>query len=272
MKDSRINRRNFCTIAGGAVASLALSTACRRSWSNLPNDGRLTARPKSGTGVPPVNHAQDPRATPLGSSTVGRQTYLGLDRDRDAILQLPKSATNSPLPLLLFLHGATQSAEDMFWYLDAAPDETGVAILAPNSRETTWDAITGSFGPDVEFLNRALERVFATVAIDPARIAVGGFSDGATYAISLGLINGDLFKRVVGCSPGFVIDGAAQGKPRFFISHGTQDRILPIDRCGRRVAADLKARGYEVTFREFDGGHEIPGEVVREGLRWAAGT
>jgi hypothetical protein len=41
----------------------------------------------------------------------------------------------------------------MFWYLDSAPDETGVAILAPNSRDTTWDAITGSFGPDVDFLN-----------------------------------------------------------------------------------------------------------------------
>lgn len=263
MEDSRINRRDFCTIAGGAVASLALSTACRRSWSTLPNDGRLTARPHAG-GNP------SGKPSPLGSSTVGRQTYLGLDRDRDAILQLPKSATNSPLPLLLFLHGATQSAEDMFWYLDSAPDETGVAILAPNSRDTTWDAITGSYGPDVDFLNRALERTFETVSIDPARIAIGGFSDGATYAISLGLINGDLFKHVAAFSPGFVIDGAAQGKPSFFISHGTRDHILPIDRCGRRIAADLKARGYQVTFREFDGDHEIPPDVMREGLRWVA--
>lgn len=270
MKDTRINRRNFCTIAVGAVASLALSTACRRSSANLPNDGRLTARPKSSTGVPPVNQAQDARATPLGSSTVGRQTYLGLDRDRDAILQLPKSTTNTPLPLLLFLHGATQSADDMFWYLDSAPDEAGVAILAPNARDTTWDAITDSFGPDVDFINRALQRVFDTVAIDTARIAIGGFSDGATYAISLGLRNGDLFNRVAAFSPGFVIDGATQGKPGFFISHGTRDHILPIDRCGRQVAADLKTRGYEVTFREFAGDHEIPGDVMREGLRWVA--
>jgi phospholipase/carboxylesterase len=255
-----INRRNFFTIAGGAVASLVLSTACRRIWANLPNDGRLTARP----------HAPSGKPYPLGSSTVGRQTYLGLNRDRDAILQLPKSATNSPLPLLLFLHGATQSAEDMFWYLDSAPDEAGVAILAPNSRETTWDAITDSFGPDVDFINRALERVFDTVAIDASRIAVGGFSDGATYAISLGLINGNLFKRVAAFSPGLVIEGAAKGKPTFFISHGTRDHILPIDRCGRRIAADLKARGYEVAFREFDGNHEIPGDVMREGVRWVA--
>jgi predicted esterase len=263
MKDALINRRNFCTIAGGAVASLALSTACRRNSANLPSDGRLNARLR-----PSGNPSTNP--SPLGSSTVGRQTYLGLDRDRDAILQLPKSTNNAPLPLLLFLHGATQSADDMFWYLDSAPDETGVAILAPNARDTTWDAITDSFGPDVDFINRAVQRVFDTVAIDAARIAIGGFSDGATYAISLGLRNGDLFKRVAAFSPGFVIDGPAQGKPRFFVSHGTQDRMLPIDRCGRRVTADLKTRGYEVTFREFDGGHGIPGDVMREGLRWVA--
>jgi predicted esterase len=263
--DQSPNRRSFCALAGGAVASLALATACRRSWANLPSDGRFKARPRSNTGDPA---AVTP--SPLGSSSVGRQIYFGLDRDRDAILQLPKSATNAPLPLLLFLHGATQSAEDMFWYLDSAPDEAGVAILAPNARDTTWDVITDSFGPDVEFVNRALQRVFDTVAIDPARIAFGGFSDGATYAIALGLINGDLFKRILGCSPGFVIDGPTTGKPSFFISHGTRDNILPIDSCGRRVAVDLKARGYEVTFREFDGRHEIPRDVMLEGLRWVA--
>jgi phospholipase/carboxylesterase len=269
-----LNRRGFCTLATGAVTSLALGAACRRSWANLPSDGRIKARPKSGTGVPPVDHAQDARATPspLGSSSVGRQIYLGLDRDRDAILQLPKSTNNRPLPLLMFLHGATQNADDMFWYLDSAPDEAGVAILAPNSRDTTWDAITDSFGPDVQFLNSALERVFDAVEIDPARIAIGGFSDGATYAIALGLINGDLFKHVLGCSPGFVVDGPTTGKPSFFISHGTRDNILPIDRCGRRIAADLKTRGYEVTFREFDGRHEIPKDVMLEALRWVAGA
>jgi len=252
-------------IAGGAAASLALNTACRRSWSTFATDGRVKARPHApgGWSLKPF---------PLGSSTVGRQTYLGLDRDRDAILQLPKSATSAPLPLLLFLHGATQSAEDMFEYLGSAADETGIAILAPNARDTTCDAITGSFGSDVDFINRALERVFDSVVIDPARVAIGGFSDGASYAISLGLINGDFFKRVAAFSSGFVIDGAAQGKPSFFISHGTRDQILPIDKCGRRVAADLKGRGYDVTFREFDGRHEIPGDVMREGLRWVAST
>lgn len=187
----------------------------------------------------------------------------------DAILQLPKSENREGLlPLLVMLHGATQNAEDMFWYLGSAHEEAGVAVLAPNSRDTTWDAIRGSFGEDVDYLNRVLEATFKLAAIDPARVAVGGFSDGASYAISLGLINGDLFRSVVAFSPGFVIDGTPHSKPRIFISHGTNDHILPIDRCGRRIASSLNDLGYDVTFREFDGDHEIPPEIAREGLRF----
>ncbi|HKY42171.1 MAG TPA: hypothetical protein VJM50_03700 [Pyrinomonadaceae bacterium] len=239
-------------IAASSAASLAFGSACTRFGESLvSNDGKLTARPHQG----------------VKTTTTG-EIMLGLDRERDAILRLPQPAPERSLPLFVMLHGATQSAEDMFWYLGDAPQEIGVAVLAPNSRDTTWDAIRGGFGTDVEFLNRALERVFETVAIDPAHISVGGFSDGASYGISLGLINGDLFSSVVAFSPGFVIDGTPHSKPRVFISHGTNDGILPIDRCGRRIASGLKARGYDVTFREFDGDHEIPGDIVREGLRF----
>jgi phospholipase/carboxylesterase len=218
--------------------------------------GRLTARPRAG----------------VKTSSTG-QINLGLDRERDAILRVPQTVGQSPLPLFVMLHGATQSAEDMFWYLGLTSDEAGVAVLAPNSRDTTWDAIGGGgfgggFGVDVSFLDRALTRVFETTEIDPARISIGGFSDGASYGISLGLINGDLFHSVVAFSPGFVISGAEQGRPRIFISHGTHDHILPINSCGRRIATTLKGRGYDVTFREFDGDHEIPSDVAREGLRW----
>jgi len=218
-------------------------------------DGRLTARPRSNV-----------------KTTATGQVTLNLDQNRNAILQVPPNAGSSPLPLLLMLHGATQRADDMFWYLGSAPDEAGVVILAPNAREVTWDAIRGGFGEDVACLNQALERVFVTVAIDPARIAIGGFSDGASYGLSLGVINGDLFSRVAAFSPGFLISGLPHGKPRIFISHGTRDHILPIDRCGRRVAAGLIANGYDVTFREFDGDHEIPEPVAREGMKWIASS
>ena len=250
----QITRRRFGVMVSGAFASFALGDACYRAPdARQATDGRLTARP---------------RANPGSSARTDRK--LGLDSTRDAILQLPSKPSSVPLPLFVLLHGAGGSAEGILRRLGSAPDEAGVAVLAPESRGASWDAIRDSFGPDVMFVNRALERVFDTVAVDPTRVAVGGFSDGATYALALGLINGDLFRRVVAFSPGFVIDGVRHGHPQFFISHGTADPILPIDSCSRPIVSGLRKRGYEVTFREFDGGHEVPAAIAREGMRWIA--
>jgi predicted esterase len=254
MTRTQVTRRRFGAIAGGAVASFAFGDACRVSSEPSPgSDGRLTARPRAS----------------VTTSAEGRRA-LGLDRGRDAILHVPASAAAAPLPLLVLLHGAGGSGEGVLRRLGAAADDAGVAVLAPDSRDSSWDAIRGRFGDDVTFLDRALERVFETVSVDAARIAVGGFSDGATYALSLGIVNGDLFRRVVAFSPGFVVPGTPNGKPRFFISHGTADRILPIDQSSRVIVPALRRLGYDVMFREFDGGHEMPADVAREGMRWAA--
>ena len=179
--------------------------------------------------------------------------------------------SGKPLPLLVLLHGATGSGTGILRRLGSLPDEAGVAVLAPNARSSTWDALEeGRFGADVHHINRALEWVFERVAVDPTRIAVGGFSDGATYALSLGLINGDLFSRVLAFSPGFIVERVPRGHPQFFVSHGTSDPILSIDRCSRVIVPGLRKAGYEVTFREFNGGHEVPEAVAREALAWFA--
>jgi phospholipase/carboxylesterase len=256
---SSVTRRRFGAMAVGALASLTVGGTCHESddeqdlSSGLRNDGRIEARPRAGV-VPSVSGTR----------------ALGLGRDRDAIVQLPDAGSTTPLPLLVLLHGADGSAAGVLRRLGPMAHEAGVAVLAPDSRGSTWDAIRDDFGRDVDFIQRALQRVFDTVATDAARVSIGGFSDGATYAVSLGLINGDLFRRVLAFSPGFVITGATHGKPRFFISHGTADRILPIDRCSRVIVQRLQNRGYDVTFREFEGAHEVPASIAREGMKWAA--
>lgn len=254
MLSPAINRRDFCFLTGSAIASLTLASSCTDTIaSRFAREGRLTSRPREGV-----------KTTNIGF------TAFGFQNSREALVYVPTRATESPVPFLLMLHGATQNPQRMFDYLGKTPEEAGVAVLAPKSRNTTWDAMGGGFGEDVDFLNVALDRIFSMTAIDPARMSIGGFSDGASYAISLGIINGDLFRSVAAFSPGFVIDGTPHGKPRIFISHGTQDHILPIERCGRRIAASLITRGYDVTFREFQGDHEIPSEVAHEGMMWVA--
>jgi phospholipase/carboxylesterase len=107
---------------------------------------------------------------------------------------------------------------------------------------------------------------------DTGRLAVGGVSDGASYALSIGLSNGDVFATVLAFSPGFLAVADATGTPRIFVSHGTRDPILPIDACSRSFVPPLREAGYEVNFREFDGGHTVPPPIADEGLRWWLGA
>lgn len=59
-------------------------------------------------------------------------------------------------------------------------------LLAPDSRGRTWDFILGDYGPDVRFIDRALDHVFKRYNVHPGHIGIAGFSDGASYALSLG--------------------------------------------------------------------------------------
>ena len=248
---TRITRRQFGMTAGSAVAALASGDACGLSTRAADRDARLTARP--------IEDA----TTTLKSGAIG----LG-SNGRDGIIQMPTTPKPGPQPLLLFLHGATQDGARMLRRVGPAADEACIVLVCPDSRDVTWDAIRGGFGDDIAHLNRVLEHVFARIAVDPEQVTVGGFSDGATYALSLGLANGDLFPRVAAFSPGFVIPVPVRGRPRFFVSHGRFDQILPIDQCSRIIVPQLRAKGYDVTFREFDGRHEMPPDVASEAMRW----
>jgi phospholipase/carboxylesterase len=151
-------------------------------------------------------------------------------------------------------------------------DAEGLILLAPDSRDTTWDvARTGAFGGDVDFVDRALDLVLARYAVDPSRVVAEGFSDGASYALALGLLNGDLFTHLIAFSPGFLTEGSRRGEPRLFVSHGVRDRVLPIELCSRRIVKDLRGDHYDVLYTEFEGGHGVPDAIARAALDWLAG-
>ena len=243
-----LSRREF------VLASIALGAACGSdAFLARALGARISARPRS-----------DVKTTARGRST------LGLGGSRDGVLQMPSVIPAGAMPLVVLLHGAGGRAAGLLDRFGSLPESAGVAALSLDSRGPTWDGIRGGFGPDVSFIDRALEQVFGQVRVDPDRLAIGGFSDGATYGLSLGLINGDLFRKIVAFSPGFLIEGAVHGRPRVFVSHGTADEILPIERCSRVIVPALRKLGYDVTFREFTGGHQIPTAIATEGLNWVA--
>lgn len=222
-------------------------------WNPGPHhrEGRLSARPA------PVQ----------GEVAVGCAP-LGLGPGHDGLRCVPRQArAGAPLPLLVLLHGAGGSVRGGPLLLRLA-ELTGSVVLAPESRGSTWDAIRGGFGPDVAALDAALNATFAACPIDPGRVVLAGFSDGASYALSLGLANGDLFTHLVALAPGFVVPGLRHGRPPIFIAHGTRDEVLPIERCSRRIVPQLRAAGYSVDYHEFAGGHIIPPLLTLRALRW----
>lgn len=221
---------------------------------NIFRKGHITARPKN-------NIEKDIVAT-------GKQS-LKLDAKRDGLIYVPKNYNKAkPAALAVMLHGAGGNAEHGLSLIRKYADENNIIILAPESRAATWDIIAGdSFGPDVIFINQALALAFERYNIDTSQIAIGGFSDGASYALCIGLSNGDLFNNIIAFSPGFYHTVENKGKPHVFISHGLNDRVLPIDPCSRRIVPQLKKLGYNVQYEEFNGEHEIPAAISTKAVK-----
>ncbi len=236
------------------IAALLLTVACttaepRRATSD---PGRLRARPR-----------EEATACEAG------ETRLALSSGPDAYLYVPDSAATKAAPLLVFLHGAGGRPEKILVSMRPEADEHGFLLLVPGSVGETWDGIRGTPGIDAERIDEALRATFGRCAVDRRRIAVGGFSDGASYALTLGVANGDLLSHVIAFSPcGVSRDVMQRGRPRVFISHGRADPVLPFDRCGSPIAAALQRAGYQVRFLEFEGKHEVPDAVGRAAFLW----
>ena len=216
-------------------------------------------------------YAQDPPAAQPAAPPAcvpELRSELKLDNVRDGVVYVPKGYKEGQvLPLLVWLHGAGGSG-NVSANLSALADELGLIVLAPDSREWTWGSILGDWDPDLDFLQLAMRQTQTRCAVDKDHIWLGGFSDGASFSLSLGISYGNIFRRVYAGSPGLLQPIAANGKPPIFISHGTADQTMPIDVTSRRFVPRLKTLGYDVTYREYDGRHQLPAEILREAIVW----
>ncbi|WP_230688670.1 alpha/beta hydrolase [Micromonospora sp. WMMC415] len=219
-----------------------------------PRHGRLTARPgpptvRAATGLVPLT---DAAGDPL------------------AMVYAPEPADGRPYRLVLLLHGAGGSTRQGLDLLLPVADTHRLLLVAPQAAASSWDLIVEGFGVDVRRIDTLLTSVFAGHPVD--RVAFGGFSDGASYALSLGLTNGDLVDAVVAFSPGFAAPLVTHGRPRVYVSHGVADPVLPVEACSRRLVPRLRSLGYDVTYHEFPDGHEVPADIRAEAGSWLTGA
>jgi phospholipase/carboxylesterase len=216
-------------------------------------DERLTARPGRG-----------------GGACAPGEHRLTLGGGRTALMRVTSGSSPRGKALALVLHGAGGGSRDGLYAFRGGWNEPGLVMVAPAAAGSTWSFLRGS-DVDLPYVDRSLARAFDRCRIDPRRIGVGGFSDGATYALTLGLVNGNLFRAVMALSPGGVLAENAVGKPRVFIAHGTLDDVLPISRTSDVIVRRLRSLGYSVTYRKFRGGHKVLPAISRASVRWFLG-
>ncbi len=247
--------------ARAILLALAAVTGLSGMACAQPRNAALSARPEAVTattlpaGVTPLSHG--------------------------ALVYRPLNAKGQ-LPMIVLLHGAGGNARDMLDAFRQDADERGYLLLSLQSKEVTWDLIVSAsqsrsrmadprFGADVPRIDAVLKQVFAQASVDPRRIVLAGFSDGASYALSLGLANPDLFTGILALSPGFMVppDKVARGQ-RVFIAHGRSDRVLAFSNA-QRIADILGTTDLRLRFLPFDGGHVMGRAATAEGMEFLLG-
>jgi phospholipase/carboxylesterase len=195
-----------------------------------------------------------------------RQTSFG--RGRTSYLYVPRSYDPArAAPLVVMLHGAGGNSRKAIGLFLRRAEDIGAILFAPQAQGPTWDLTLGGYGADAAFIDRALRRIFSRLSVDPRAVAIEGFSDGASYALSLGVTNGDLFRHVIALSPGFMAPGPPHGSPRVFVAHGRRDGVLPLESTSDAIVPRLREAGYDVTYLTHPDGHS-PLPRLREALRW----
>ncbi|HVZ48921.1 MAG TPA: hypothetical protein VG916_09070 [Gemmatimonadaceae bacterium] len=249
-------RRDAIATIGTGLLALA---GCGRDSSvtapTVDGAGRLTVRPRTPD-------------TPLAPGATVIEPTFGII----GYAYVPTSYRPSqPAPASLVLHGGGEPAASLIESLLPMAEASGEVLLAIGSSDVTWDLVRhGAFGADIPTLNKGLGWLFDRVVVDPARLGVLGFSDGATYALALGRANGDLFRRVVAYSPGALAPVTQVGTPQFYITHGTEDDVFAVAQTRDGIVPLLRSAGYQVEYHEFAGGHGIPEDLEVASIAWIA--
>jgi len=192
---------------------------------------------------------------------------------QDWIIRLRKPQERSA-SLLLLLHGWTGDENSMWIFTRNLPN---CWMLAPRAlypapqKGYSWREFKpGTRGlPSIQDLRPAAEAVLrllddwgASEGLDTGRFKLMGFSQGAALCYTIALLHPQRVEGLAGLA-GFIpaggeamIDGQPFSGKHFYVAHGLQDELVPIQR-GRETVAVLKQAGAQVTFCEAETGHRV---------------
>lgn len=187
--------------------------------------------------------------------------------------------------LLLLAHGLGANEHDLAAlvpYLDA--DGRFVAVLprGPDSYGPGYSWYDfGLGGPDpvkfvrsLEALDDLLDAACAEHDLSRDEAILGGFSQGATLTLALGLLKSDRAHPAgILAMSGWLpeIEGIAYewsaALPPVLMQHGTYDPLIAIERA-RSTARTLAEHGVPVVFGEYPMEHQVAMESLQQGREW----
>jgi phospholipase/carboxylesterase len=198
-----------------------------------------------------------------------KATRIVRDVTPNAIAYVPASL-RSPAPLIVLLHGAGGDARLFLDAFKRDADQRGFLLLSIQSSGRTWARRKPS-GKEADVVNieTAMTALSSTMPVDRNRVTVMGFSDGASYALSVGMAYPDLFHTIVAFSPGYAFaPKELDTEQRIFITHSRRDPILPAENT-RRMVEGLERAGFAPEVHWFSGGHEIDPQLKKAAFDFA---
>lgn len=185
---------------------------------------------------------------------------------------------NSKTPILLMIHGYGSNEEDLFSFVPTlSEDWLIVSFRAP--RVTDYGGFSWY---DIDFMNperfvnvsqaneslnailQSLNEIKKRYNLTESEVHLCGFSQGGILSYALSLTQPELFSKVacMSCYPEeklltqIVKDKKQLQHLRFFISHGTDDAVIPLE-WGRKAADLLYDLSCFFSFREYMNGHGV---------------
>jgi len=212
---------------------------------------------------------------------------MGSNFVRKGNIDTLESFVDPEAPWLILFHGFGADAADLFGLHDYLPTSSPLNWLCPNGvlqvpigpgwmGRAWWNIrmaelaedFSGVTPDELPALRSQIQKMIGQMKVPWNKIILGGFSQGAMLAV-------DTYLRAPETPRGLVIlSGALICRPEweplvrqrtgesFYMSHGTQDQVLPIS-TAQKLHQVLTAGGMKGKLNSFSGGHEIPPPVMQ---------
>lgn len=199
-------------------------------------------------------------------------TYIEHAEAHTPSVHVPSVKDEHP-PLVIALHGTGMRGSEMLDPLRSAADRLGMVIVAPDALRPSGPGFAWTYRDESEWM---IEHMIGWAqdehAIDPDRVYLVGYSQGANIAITMAQTHPDLFAGIVPIcghyEPNLVESDNDQPLPPIALISGSRD---PWSKTYVLAKREFKARDTPVTLVVVQGmGHEIPRGGSRDQLLYQA--